>query len=371
MDPGMALADISILFSHDMKMSAVVAATSNDGGESWGNIRSIKTDDGSPGTNGFNDKESVTADPTKPGVAYAVWDRVAPDNGVQPTWFSRTTNGGRTWQPARIILPSQGPGTGTIGNQIVVDRGALIDVFDVALRHFSTRTLCRRIHGKKRCHTVRKVVPNRFDTFIADARSTDGGRSWSTYHIIARERSVGIRDNTGQYVRTGGGLPAVAIGPRRGKLFVVWQDARFTGGALDQVVIASSTDGGSHWTRPRPVYRRPVAGFTPSVAVDVRGEVGVSFYDLRHDSGQPDTLRTDYWLTISSDGGRHFNRETHLGGPFNLRSAPNAGGFFLGDYQGLAAAGNVFHAFFVKVNDATPDNATDVFALAIVTRKPA
>ena len=72
--------------------NAVGAAVSYDGGATWTHVQSIIDDPcfagafPSPGyvcTNGkayaFNDKESVTADPTRAGVAYAVWDRlVAP-----------------------------------------------------------------------------------------------------------------------------------------------------------------------------------------------------------------------------------------------------------------------------------------------------
>jgi hypothetical protein len=45
-------------------------------------------------------------------------------------------------------------------------------------------------------------------------------------------------------------------------------------------------------------------------------------------------LLTDYWRIVSHNGGRTF-RESHLAGPFDMRTAPNAAGFFLGDYEGL------------------------------------
>src|SRR6266704_1131050 len=50
--------------------------------------------------------------------------------GRQPVWFSRTTNGGATWEPARNIFDLSEL-TGTIGNQIVVlPNGDLVDIFD-------------------------------------------------------------------------------------------------------------------------------------------------------------------------------------------------------------------------------------------------
>jgi hypothetical protein len=92
----------------------------------------------------LNDKESVTADPTKPNDAYATWDRlVSPSTSANPSafihtpafrgpaMFSKTTDGGVTWSTGRPIFD---PGTKnqTIGNQIVVPTagaaaGQLID----------------------------------------------------------------------------------------------------------------------------------------------------------------------------------------------------------------------------------------------------
>ena len=44
-----------------------------------------------------------------------------------------------------------------------------------------------------------------------------------------------------------------------------------------------------------------------------------------------------------------------IGVPFNLQSAPRADGqWFLGDYQGLAASGNVFLPFFVAIPQGGP-----------------
>src|SRR5207302_3975767 len=97
-------------------------------------------------------------DPNLPGVAYVTWDRLQnvpcpagmqrrepeiddhPARGaapapvicsVGPTWFSRTTDGGRTWSTARIIVPTAA-NEQTIGNVIVVNRrtGVLFDFFD-------------------------------------------------------------------------------------------------------------------------------------------------------------------------------------------------------------------------------------------------
>jgi hypothetical protein len=51
-----------------------------------------------------------------------------------------------------------------------------------------------------------------------------------------------------------------------------------------------------------------------------------------------------------------------MAGPFDFRTAPMAeGGFFIGDYQGLASAPGEFVGFFVQPNPQ-PATRTDVFA---------
>jgi hypothetical protein len=56
-------------------------------------------------------------------------------------------------------------------------------------------------------------------------------------------------------------------------------------------------------------------------------------------------LPTDVWLTHSNDGGENWS-EQHVTGPFDMKLAPNARGFFLGDYMGLEAIGDDLLAFF-------------------------
>jgi hypothetical protein len=48
----------------------------------------------------------------------------------------------------------------------------------------------------------------------------------------------------------------------------------------------------------------------------------------------------------------NFTTPVHDGGPFNMLAAPNAGGFFTGDYEGMAVDrnGKSFHSFFASTN---------------------
>jgi hypothetical protein len=108
------------------------------------------------------------------------------------------------------------------------------------------------------------VLVNVFDLIdrglplVAVQRSTDRGVTWSDPIVVdvlfsSATQGQGVVDpSDGAPVRTGDLLPEAAADPRRGSndLHIVWQDIRFTLAAPlpifnDQIVIASSEDGGS------------------------------------------------------------------------------------------------------------------------------
>jgi hypothetical protein len=333
--------------------NAVSAATSTDGGKTWGNVQPIATDSGG---HRLLDKESVTADPTRPGTAYAVWDRLFVKNSTPtspfrgPAFFSKTTDGGRTWSAPRAIAVT-GLNEQTIGNQIVVD-ARTHTIYDFYAYFFCT------------CPTTPKA---------AYVKSTDGGATWSNQHVVGQIRDSAVVDpNTGQYIRTEDFTPNVAIDQRTGQLYVTWQDGRFSGGKYPEVGLTTSTDGGRTWSRFRRVSTptgRPA--FTPTVAVDTAGTVGLTYYDFRRlQPGNKATLPTDYWFKTSPTQGRTFSPDLHVAGPFNMLAAPDAGGPFVGDYEGLTAVGTAFQAFFVQTNCRTtcPHNATDVYTARLPGR---
>jgi BNR repeat-like domain len=334
--------------------TGVGAAASTDGGKSWGTARLIKSDQGTSPvfefTQFFNDKESVTADPSTARTAYVVWDRLkapshSPDAALRahafrgPTWFSKTTDGGKTWTGTRAIF-DPGQNSQTLGNVIVVNprTGVLYDFFE----QFQTT-------GSP------KFTPR--GASVGFVSSSDGGTTWSGPTTVATQQFVTDTDpNTGAPLRTGEGLPSAAIDPSTGQLYLVWSDNRFTG-TVNQIVISTSTDGGKTWTAPAVISKATgTPAFTPTVAVNSKGVVGVTYYDLRNlPTGDTTTLPTDYWFTASSDRGTTFGDETHIAGSFDMMKAPNAGGFFVGDYEALGVSGTAFSPFFVQ---AEPSNTT-------------
>ena len=118
------------------------------------------------------------------------------------------------------------------------------------------------------------------------------------------------------------------------------------------------------------VNRAPDAqAFLPAVTIADDGTIGVLYYDMRSDTPDPGTLLVDAWLATSQDGATWSER--HVAGPIDLTLAPQVeGGLFVGDYHGLAHAGNGFVALIARAN-RDPDNRSDVVAITVHGEAPA
>jgi hypothetical protein len=364
---------ISLSVSFSTGENGVLVSKSSDGGDTWSEPITLKRDSGGRDSSyAFNDKESITADPTNPNYAYAVWDRFVTPSGTakaslfgfldsrafrQPVWFARTTNGGVSWEPARNIF-DQSTFTGTIGNQIVVlPNGDLLDIFDQFF-------LVKNAQGQR-------------GENMAVIRSTDKGATWSSKAIIVSQSlEIGAFDpDTGRPIRAEGGIPEIAVDRNNGNVYAVWQDARFSG--VDEVAFSMSKDGGFTWSTPVRINQTPRSSttadeqaFLPGVRVAADGTVAVSYYDFRNNDANPG-VPTDYWIVhchaaaADCSNAASWGDEARLSSSsFDFEQAPSARGpfgFFVGDYEGLVNNGNTFLPVFIQVNDGNPSNRTDVF----------
>lgn len=345
--------------SADLGLSAVLASTSDDGGTTWSDPETIQRD-----TNpiNFNDKESITADWTKRDHAYAVWIRGhLPGENISPVgaansfayrgqpMFSKTTDGGETWSTPISMARNQN--IYAQGNQIaVLPDGTLVNVFAVLFKGSG----------------IQPGVANQ--VFMATTRSTDGGRHWSAMEKIAPLRTVLLTDpdvpnptSLDQTVRADDYLPDIAVDKESGDLYVVWADG--LGTAANNVVISKSTNGGRSWSTPRAIDLTPGPhAFNQTVTVGADGTVAVLYYDFRNNTPDPG-LPTNVWLTQSTDGGQNWS-EQPVTGPFDMKAAPNARGWFLGDYMGLEPIGNdgdLLAFFSTTQGEAAP--AANVFSV--------
>jgi BNR repeat-like domain/Repeat of unknown function (DUF5648) len=314
-------------------VSAMLVSRSTDGGRTWTTPLPLIVD---VGPDFFNDKETITADPTDSRFVFASWDRLRRNNGG-PTAFTRTTDGGVTWEPMRTIF-DPGSTSQTINNIPIVLPN------DGTLLNFFTRI---------------DTVDNQNVSTLQIMRSTDKGVSWGEPITINAQQAISVTDpENGTQVRDGTLLASIAAS-RTGQLALVWQDARFSEGLRDAIAFSRSFDGGLTWTTPVRVNRDPmVQAFIPTVAFRDDGTIGVTYYDFRSNTASPNELSTDYWLTQSTDGVTW--RESRVAGPFDLSIAPFANGLFIGDYMSLATRGTEFIPFFGMTNNGNLNNRTDI-----------
>jgi hypothetical protein len=355
--------------------NAMLVMRSTDGGATWSDPITLKRDEN---PNVLNDKNTLTADPNDASFAYAVWDRLvsppgesAPPNAFEntvafrgPTWFSRTTNGGESWETARLIFE---PGTQnqTIGNQIVVlpDNeqfdGELVDVFDL-------------IQGRT------NRPPGRGFS-LALIRSSDHGTTWSRRAITIDRHNTfqGIvvdpddPNPATRTVRTGDIIPQVTVDPNSGAIYVVFQDSRF-GGVRSSIAFTQSLDGGLSWSPTVKINKTPTSislgnqqAFNPVVSVLDDGTIGVRYSDFRNNPPDLAMLGTDEFLihchpttpTTCTDPANWGDEVRQTDASYNMRQAPFANGWFVGDYVGMDTDGQDFLAFWTQPFGTDPGNA--------------
>ena len=335
---------------------------STDGGLHW----TASVPPGSSNVDPPADHPSVTADPFNASFVYAIWDgSKAPHTGAAV--FSRTTDGGSTWEPARALVEMASQSFIQFSQILVLPNGALVDLYEVYVQQ-----------------------PNGpiTQTTLQLLRSTDHGQSWSTpVNAVAMTplyrpdgETLVIDPETGQFIQDPTN-PSFSVDMQNGNLYAVWEDGRFSNFQYNDIAFTMSADGGASWSTPIRVNQTPLdipaanrQSFLPSVAVAANGTIGVSYYDFRLNDPNPG-LRTDRWLVRCHPGPNStatdppcWTSEARLtSSSFNIESvAPNftsvtpdfAGAFFLGDYFGLASAKNDFVATFTQPDGG---NVTSVF----------
>lgn len=333
----------SLSFDSSDANQAMMVSRSTDGGNTWSEPTTLLYDtDPTVG----DDKDSITADPIHNGFVYAIWSRYVfsdPSGSTllsSPAWFSRTTDGGATWEAPRIIYTPP-PGFYALGHEIVaLPNGTLVDMF------------------------------NQYDAFSNanyTISSTDQGVTWSAPVRIDMADDIGVIDvKTGEAVREG--VANLAMNPTTGQLYFVWADARFSGGLRNGIAFSTSTDGGLTWSTAVQVNKAPgVQAFAPGIAVTPSGRIAITYYDFRNDNSDTNVLLTNYWRITSTDGGQSWD-EISLSSSFDLRTAPITGlGYMVTDYEGIVAVGESFLEFFVTTNSGNTANPTDVFATSTET----
>jgi hypothetical protein len=295
--------------------TGLAVSISTDGGQTFSKTVSAvrKTVDH------FLDKEWLAVVPGPRGdvlhVTYTDFDGSGTSTGCGLAWRAaiehvRSIDGGLTWSEPDVIDEACGDDPFVQASQV---RAVGHDVY-VAWE------------------TYRSYVPGpyTFDEGIRAIKirhSIDDGATFAPAVVVADVTPSGDGWQLQGSLRAMLEFQGLAVDPRSGAVYVVWQDGRnasvadpLTGNRgvyppvprLDRynfadVLLSRSGDWGATWSAPVRVnddaIDLQVDQFMPTVAVDHDGKVYVSFYDRRRD---PRNYLIDNYLATSADGGRHF-----------------------------------------------------------------
>src|SRR4051794_27094797 len=233
--------------SGDANQSGMAINISRDGGRTWSDAAILEQD----GLAGLNDKNWLVADNGTgaghtTGRVYVVWDRIPPmvysycdvdcDKAASWTGVANGTFYVFDPQPGIGSIPMVLP-DGTLGVVFQGDFGGVPSVPSSPTDQPELGTGGSQLQ-------------------YAEARGA-GSVPWPA-PLTFTQASTGIAANDGKPVaeQRAGTLPAAAIDPRSGRIYVAWEDGRYRSDGLNDIVVTSSADGVS-WTRPVAVDPGP------------------------------------------------------------------------------------------------------------------
>jgi hypothetical protein len=339
---------------------------------------SVRTNFDNP--NLSDDKELMAADasPTSPYrdnvyITWTIFDFGGPSGYRQsPIYFSKSTDGGVSWSTPSVISGS---------SSAYCNHG---DFFDPSLPEHS----CNFDQGSypvvgpdgtiyvvfNNSNTSAAAVQARGVAQQLVVKSSDGGNTWSDPVRVGKDYALQPYSVPGNKISSCplfrqclppngyrmDDFPAMGIDNTTGKLAVVWSDFRNGGPCAtdpatklpvmpcaninNDVVVATSNDGGSTWGKTRVVSRAPNGGSDPAAQWQAWGDVGengtlyAGYYDRKY--GCESSGCNDITLARSTNHGKNwtFQRITTSSMP-NIGCARNpfqCG--FLGDYMSIQAA---------------------------------
>ncbi len=177
------------------------------------------------------------------------------------------------------------------------------------------------------------------------ARSLDGGTTFGPAIRAATRLDTEFFDDPVQLPGTyrAFALAALAVDPTDGALYVVWFDTTsIVGSEYDvDLYLATSADQGTTFSAPLLIDLGPGDQFFPWIEVDDAGRLHLLYYDTgataQSDADADGLLDASY--AVSDDGGQTWVRAPLTPTPFGSAITDLGNGQFIGDYQGIAVAG--------------------------------
>jgi hypothetical protein len=267
---------------------------------------------------------------------YVTWGGGADYRHPNDLGFTRSTDGGESFEPPRTILTGSSSPRGAGGPRLAAGpRGLVCAVCPEASYQGPSGDM------------VAQMVA---------VCSTDAGQSFAAPVPLGWGTPM-ISLPGG--VMPGENFPAVAAAPHGAALYAAYTTHR-PGAAHSDIVVTASHDRGRTWATP--VTATPHDGviyFQPNLAVDAAGRVGISAFALA------DGL-VNQVLLLSQPHQLRFRRA-----PLHVTTAPfdphsptepgKHGAWWIGDSQGITASAGAFHLLW---ND-TRTGKLDLFAATV------
>jgi hypothetical protein len=341
----------------DSNQSGMAVNVSKDGGRTWSKAVILEQD----GLAGLNDKNWLVADNGRgaghtTGRVYVVWDRISPmvytycdaHCDKLENWANASTNNGTfyTYDPE--------PGIGSI--PLVLPNGDLGVVFQGDFGGSPS------VPSQPTDQPEMSPGSSQLQYAVAHGAGSTPFPSPLAFQPIPN--GVAANEGTAVKEQRAGTLPAAAVDPKTGRIYVAWEDGRFRTDGLNDIVFTSSADGVT-WTKVKRVNPGALGNhidhWNAMIDVGRDGSVNVG-YRQRNETPSDPTARSasgsskyiDTFFQRSTDQGKTWTKPLKVN---KVRTdvgyaAFSRNGAFLGDYNQVAVASNGW--IYLVRNEALP-----------------
>jgi hypothetical protein len=263
---------------------------------------------------------------------YVVW--AAGDKSA--LGFTRSTDGGQTFEAHRTILPNGGTPALSAGPALAAGPNGLV------------LAACDRM--------TRQDSSGEVTSQVVAVCSTDAGQSFGPPVPLGQESPIISLPGAVMPV----GSPTAAVAPDSSVLYVAF--TRHQQGAIhSDIVVTASRDSGRTWSEA--VAATPtdsVTYFQPNLTVDGQGRVIISAFALANG-------RVDVVLLVSQPATLRFGAPRRITtAAFDPAHSPTTAGkhgaWWIGDYQGIASSDGAIHLMW---ND-TRTGQLELFAATVL-----